>query len=107
MVQTIEDVIVSRGQPYSTLTPHEVHAREAMFAVTVLAPLTGAVLAFSLVPRVRKAGLNFAALATAWLASVALFGSLIYVQEGRTTRLTFILAVAHKYVLNIESPAPS
>jgi hypothetical protein len=100
-----------------------------MFCITVLAPLTGAALAFFFAPsssrptwsrhfcpdaehefreqkvtkidmereRLRKL-VRYYILVAWWFISVAVFGSWVYYQAGRTTRATFVLAVFHKYV---------
>ncbi|KZV88164.1 hypothetical protein EXIGLDRAFT_839431 [Exidia glandulosa HHB12029] len=132
LIKIIDDTIQSTGTPYDALTPFEQHTREAMLAITVLAPLTGAFIAAAFAPRAKRdqphgcpdferqmrmreelshfdrhkemermhlhKPLRFNRLVAYWFISIGIFGSVVYLQSGRTTRTTFVLAVFHNQV---------
>ncbi|KAH7102475.1 hypothetical protein BKA62DRAFT_769636 [Auriculariales sp. MPI-PUGE-AT-0066] len=131
VIKIIDDCIQAEGIPYDQLTPREKHTREAMFSLTVLAPLTGAALAFFFAPassnpsrsrwkdfcpdaehelrdqNISKGAMErqrlrnlvrYYILIAWWFISVAVFGTLVYYQAGRTTRATFVLAVFHNQI---------
>jgi len=110
LIKIIDDTIVSGGESYSRLSPREVHTREAMFAVTVLAPLAGAVMSLFFMPNPtlhvvspkRKQHdrdyLSFRGLTTWWFLSIGLFGTLVYFQQGYTDRFTFVVASFHNMI---------
>ena len=128
LIKIVDDAIYAEGVPITDLTPRELHTREAMFAITVVAPLTGALLALFFAPashrpkyslyfcpdteaemrhlHVHKVDaereklrnlVRYYKLVACWFTSIAIFGTVIYLQAGRTTRFTFILAVFHKW----------
>lgn len=133
LIKIIDDTIRSTGTPYDQLSPREQHTREAMLAITVLAPLTGAFIATVFAPstkhnqphgcpdferqlRMREdiapfdrhkewdrmhlhKPLRYNHLVAYWFVSIGIFGGVVYLQSGRTTRTTFVLAVFHKFVL--------
>ncbi|EJD50172.1 hypothetical protein AURDEDRAFT_182605 [Auricularia subglabra TFB-10046 SS5] len=123
LINVVNDTIQSNGTPYDQLTPREKNTRDAMFAVTVLAPIAGAFLAANFAPGLnssscrcgnssksreasekhdcdqeRTRSFHYNKLAAAWFLSIGIFGALQYFQSGSTTRGTFVLALAHNQI---------
>ncbi|EJD50164.1 hypothetical protein AURDEDRAFT_112293 [Auricularia subglabra TFB-10046 SS5] len=83
-----------------------------MLVITVLAPVVGAFIAARFAPRTSKGSphgcpddpgrssrcFRYYKLVALWFVSIAVFGTLVYLQSGHTTRGTFVLAVAHNQI---------
>ena len=96
-IHILNDTIVPAHGSYASLTPREIHVRDAMFLITLFAPLVAA--GFSLLATQRwylpKRAFSYGVLSAAWFTTVSLFGTLVFFQKGETDRLTFMLAIVH------------
>lgn len=124
LIKIVNDTIESTGTPYDELNAREKNTRDAMFAITVLAPIAGAFLAANFAPgpdfdwarrpggsaharessdkndceEERAKSFRYNKIAALWFLSVGIFGALQYLQSGRSTRSTFVFALAHNQI---------
>ena len=99
-IQLINDAIVSLGKQYADYDAHEHAVRDAMFVMTCVLPIlgTGIVLLTRDGWWKQHQRLSIQTVSAAWLFSITIFGIIIYLQHGVTTRTTFIFAVFHEQV---------
>ncbi|KAJ7148960.1 hypothetical protein C8R43DRAFT_1236632 [Mycena crocata] len=90
--QVIDDAVVPHGGSYDTITARENTVRNAMLVMTIFAPIVGSFVVWLFSRKHWSHGSlwSFSHLAILWFWSVAIFGTLVFYQRGRTNRTTFI-----------------
>ncbi|KZS86766.1 hypothetical protein SISNIDRAFT_461508 [Sistotremastrum niveocremeum HHB9708] len=96
------DTIFPLGTPpnWPILPPHQQHVAEAMLAITIAGPPIAGVFALLATKRwwTPAKAFSWGVLSAIWFLTIGIVGYAVYLQDGATSRLTFILAVAHGQV---------
>lgn len=96
-IHVINDTIIPSGPSYADMSPRDIDVRNAMFLLTVSAPIiAAAVLLLAPAPRTWARGLwSFPKILAAWFLSIGGVGIWLYATPGRSDRSTFVIAILH------------
>jgi len=96
-IHVINDTIIPSGPSYADMSPRDVGVRNAMFLLTLGAPLiAAAVLLLAPAPGTWARGLwSFPKIIAAWFLSIGSVGAWLYFTPGRSDRSTLVVLIFH------------